>query len=325
MSSTLPDTGLTLGIDICKDRLDLAYSDGQIPEAIAYDRNGLAKLVRLLAKRPVDLVIIESTGGIERPLISALLDAGIPLTRVQPGRVRHFAMAEGKMAKTDAIDAYLLAIFGQRISTRLLEKRSENQEELDALVTCRRQLIHVRTEQQNRRRTVTSKIACRSIDAVLRTVQKQIDQLDQQIRKLIDSDDDFRQTDRILRSVPGVAIGLSSLILSSFSELGTLDKREAAALVGVAPFNHDSGNRRKNGRIRGGRLNLRNGLYMSALSAMRCNPVIRVFAQRLQDAGKPFKVVVVACMRKLAGYLNVMLRDGLTWDQLAVVQQLKKA
>src|SRR5690606_15671780 len=141
--------GLTLGIDICKNRLDLAYSDGHVPEAIGHDQDGLARLIKLLAERPADPVIVEATGGIERPFVDALLDAGIPLARVQPGRVRHFAIAEGRIAKTDAIDAYVLAVFGQRISTRLLGKRSKNQEELDALITCRRQLVHVRTEQQN--------------------------------------------------------------------------------------------------------------------------------------------------------------------------------
>jgi transposase len=247
-----------------------------------------------------------------------------PSPAPSPGRVRHFAKADAKLAKTDAIDAAVLARFGQRMAPRLLEKRSKNREELDALVTCRRQLLSVRTEQANRRRLVTSRPALKAIDAVLRAIDKQTDTLDRQIRKLIDSDDDFKGTDRILQSVPGVGIGLSAAILSSLSELGTLGKRQAAALVGVAPYASDSGGRSGTRRIRGGRADVRQVLYMAAYAATKFNPVIRSFYERLRIAGKPFKVAIVAAMRKLIGYLTIMLRDRLTWDQLAVAKNFKQ-
>jgi transposase len=261
---------LTLGIDVCKARLDLAYSDGHAPEPLAYDDAGLAALLEMLRGKPAGLVVVESTGGIERPLLDALLDAGVPVARVEPGRVRYFAKADATLAKTDAIDARVLA--------------------------------------------------CKAIDAVLATVDKQVDGLDRQIKKLIDSDDDFRDIDRILQSVPGVGIGLSAVVLSSFTELGTLGKRTSAALIGVAPYNCDSGKRSGARHIRGGRVDVRNAFYMSAYAATKFNPVLKAFAERLTAAGKPFKVVITACMRKLAGYLNVMLRDRITWDQLAVAK-----
>lgn len=326
---TLPVPALpVLGIDVSKARLDLAFSDGPTssaaPDPLAYDEAGLRALLALLKERPASLVVVESTGGIERRLVDTLLDAKIPVARVEPGRVRHFAKADAKLAKTDRIDASVLARFGQRMAPRLLEKRSKNQDELDALVTCRRQLLAVKTEQSNRRRLVTSRPALKAIDAVLSTVDKQIDALDKQIKKLIDSDDDFRDADRILQSVPGVGIGLSAVVLSSLTELGTLGKRQAAALVGVAPYASDSGSRHGTRRIRGGRADVRRVFYMAAYAATKFNPVIKAFYERLTAAGKPFKVAIVAAMRKLVGYLTVMLRDRLTWDQLAVAKNVQQ-
>ena len=314
---------LVMGIDVCKTRLDLAYSDGEVSAPLDYTPQGVAALVALLKQRPVDLVVVESTGGIEQDLLDALLDASIPVTRVQPGRVRYFAKASAQLAKTDPIDALVLAQFGLLLKTRLLEKRPETQAELDALVTCRRQLIHVQTEQNNRRRNVKSKAALKAIDAVLTIVDKQIKSLDEQIKKLIDSDEDYRDIDRILQSVPGVGIGLSSIVLSSFSELGSMSTNQTAALIGVAPFNSDSGQQKGKRHIRGGRLDVRNAFYMAARIAMIYNPVLKAFGDRLTAAGKPYKVVVTACMRKLAGYLNIMLKQRITWDQLNVTKNLQ--
>ena len=324
-STSLPAELPAMGIDVCLQRLDLAYSDGHLPAPLAYDQAGLAALLELLRQRPASLVVVESTGGIESRLLDCLLEAGITVARVEPGRVRHFAKADGQLAKTDRIDAMILARFGQKMAPRLLEKRGKTRDELDALVTCRRQLLLVRTEQSNRRRNLTSKAALRAIDAVLATLNKQIDQLDKQIRKLIDNDDDFREQDRIIQSIPGVGIGLSAAILASFRELGTLHKNKAAALVGVAPFNRDSGGRSGPRRICGGRLDVRNVLYMAAYAASKFNPVIKTFFQRLTAAGKPFKLAITACMRKLVGYLTVMLQKHLTWDQLNINQSPKMA
>ena len=310
-----------MGIDVCKARLDLAYADGgPVPPPLDYDDAGLRALLALLGARPASLVVVESTGGLERRLVDRLLDAGVPVALVEPGRIRHFAKADAKLAKTDQIDARVLATFGQRMAPRLLERRSKARDELDALVTCRRQLLLVRTEQANRRRNVTSKPALKAIDAVLATVDKQVAALDKQIRKLIESDDDFRDDDRLLRSVPGVGPGLSAVILASFAELGTVPHAKASALLGVAPFDDSSADRQRRRHVRGGRLDVRNVFYMAAYACTKFNPVIRAFFERLTAGGKPFKVAVTACMRKLVGYLNVMLQQRLTWDQLAVAK-----
>jgi transposase len=241
---------------------------------------------------------------------------------VHPGRVRYFAKALGVLAKSDPVDARVLLRFGQLASPRLAERRTRNQAELADLVACRGQLVLTRAQQLNRRSSTSSKPALRSIDAVIKTLDRQVDSLDEQIRKLIDADDDFRHLDGQLRSVPGVGPTLSATLAAQLRELGDADRREVAALAGVAPYDDDSGGRRGRRSIRGGRTALRCVLYMATLSAMRFNPLIRAFAARLRAAGKLKKVVITACMRKLITLINAMVRDGLTWDQLHVVKKL---
>jgi transposase len=314
--------GLFVGIDVAKDKLDLARSDSEQLLTVANDPDGIRQIVELLASASPATIVVEATGGLERKLVDALLDADLPVALVNPGHVRHFAKGIGILAKTDAIDAAVLVAFARLASPRLAEKRSKNRVELDALVTCRRQLTRVRTEQTNRKLTTTSKVAARSIDAVLKTLDKQIDSLDQQIRRLIDSDDDFKDLDRLLRSAPGVGPVLSSTLVAELDELGRTDRSQIGALVGIAPFNHDSGRLKGKRCIRGGRASVRSVLYMATITAIRCNPVIRIFADRLQKTGKSAKVVIVACMRKLLGLLNAMIRDKLTWSQLNVVKAL---
>jgi transposase len=311
-----------VGIDVAKDKLDLARSDSAELLTVANDPRGIARLVEALeAARPAR-VVVESTGGLERPLLEALLDAGLPVALVNPGRVRHFAIGIGILAKTDPIDASVLMKFARLAEPRLAQKRSANQAELDDLVTCRRQLTSARTAQANCRLTTRSKGALASVDAVLKALDQQIERLDQKIRRLIDSDDDFKHLDRLLRSVPGVGPVLSSTLVAELSELGSADRREIGALVGVAPFNRDSGKLRGKRAIRGGRTSVRCVLYMAALAAIRFNPVLRNFAERLRKAGKSAKVVIVACMRKLLTLLNAMVRDNLSWNELTVVKAL---
>jgi transposase len=237
--------------------------------------------------------------------------------------VRHFAKGLGIRAKTDKIDARVLVEFARLASPRLAEKRSEKQVELEALVTCRRQLLLVRTEQTNRRGVTRSKAALKAINAVLKTLEKQIADLDKQIAKLIDSEDDFNSISKLLQSVPGVGPTLSATLLAELSELGSTDRKRIGALVGVVPYNHDSGRLKGTRSIAGGRTPVRGVLYMAAVTARRFNPVIKAFAQRLEGMGKCSKVILVACMNKLSAYLNVMVRDNLTWDQLTVVKNLQ--
>jgi transposase len=315
-------SSLFVGIDVAKDKLDLARSDTGELLCFTNDPQGIARLVGSFNPMRPSCIVVESTGGLERPLLDALLDANLPVALVNPGRVRHFAMGIGILAKTDAIDAGVLMKFAQLAEPRLTQKRSANQAELDALITCRRQLTIARAQHSNARLTTTSKAAIQSIDTVLKTLDKQIELLDSKIRNLIDSDDDFKHLDRLLRTVPGVGPVLSSTLLAELSELGETDRRQIGALVGVAPFNHDSGRFRGQRSTRGGRVQVRCVLYMATLAAMRFNPVLKTFADRLTRAGKRAKVVIVACMRKLLTLLNVMVRDNLTWSQLNVVRTL---
>jgi transposase len=314
-----------VGIDVSKARLDLARSDRKDVLSVSNDPAGIATIIAGFAETAPACIVVESTGGLERPLLYAMVDAGLPVALVNPGRVRHFAIGLGILAKTDSIDAAILARFAELASPRLMEKRTRVQADVDALVTCRRQLIDARTAQTNRRCTTSNPVALKAIDRVLKTLNKEISALDQKIRQLITSDPDMGQKSQRLQDVPGVGAVLSSTLLAELRELGTDDHRRISALVGVAPFANDSGPRAGKRSIRGGRLELRNALYMATLSAIRFNPVLKIFADRLRTAGKMPKVIIVACMRKLLTLLNAMIRDNLNWQQLNVVKNLQPA
>jgi transposase len=252
--SSAAEQVICFGIDVARDKLDLGRSDSRAVLTFANDNAGVKKMVEHLQKLPANslgTIVIEATGGYERLALDACLDADLPVARVNPGRVRSMAHALGKLAKTDPIDAGVLAQFGRLVQPRLAEKQAAARVELHALVTCRRQLLQVRTEQTNRRGTTLSKTALKSIDAVLRTIKKEVDSLDKKIAALIDSDDDMRDAHKLLSSVPGVGPVLSAVLLSELPELGTTDRRKVAALVGVAPMNDDSADRRGTRSIRG--------------------------------------------------------------------------
>jgi transposase len=321
-SSSQSVGSIFVGIDVAKDKLDLARSDSAQILTVANDPASIGRIVDSLRQAHPTTIVVEATGGLEQSVLNALLDAALPVALVNPGHVRHFARGIGILAKTDAIDARVLVEFARLASPRLATKRSANQTELDALVTCRRQLTHVRTEQTNRRHGTSSKSARKAIDAVIKTVNKQIEDLDRQIRRLIESDDDLDSIDKLLRSVPGVGDVLSATLLAELNELGSTDRGRISALVGVAPFNCDSGYMKGKRSIRGGRTSVRSVLYMATIVAIRFNPVISRFAERLQKAGKLSKVTITACMRKLLTLLNAMIRDNLRWDQLNVVKNL---
>jgi transposase len=259
------------------------------------------------------LVVVEATGGLERRLVAELIDAGLEVAVVNPRQVRDFARALGRLAKTDRIDAETLALFAEKMQPRPTQKRPEKQVELDALVTRRRQLVALRAIERTRAHQAQAKAARHSIGKLLKVLDRQIAELDKAIAKLIESDDDFRTKCELLQSVPGIGPGASTTLIAELPELGQLNRQEIASLAGLAPMNHDSGQFRGQRRIRGGRGAVRTALYMAVLTAKRCNPVLRRFAERLERAGKPFKVVMTACMRKLLLILNQMLAHGETW------------
>lgn len=321
-SSPPSQSSLFVGIDIAKDKLDLATSDNDRVAAFDNDPAGHRRIVeRLLASKPV-CIVIESTGGYEWPLIQALLEADLPVAHVNPTYVRHLAIGLKILAKTDPIDARVLVRYAQLAQPVLLEKTTKNQAELAALVTCRRQLSQTLTQQSNRRAMTRSTAALKAIDKVVATLEHQIVGLDGAIRKLIDSDDHFKDLDRLLRTVPGIGPVASATLVSQMPELGKTDRRQAPALLGVVPYNHDSGKLKGQRSIFGGRVEPRCVTYMATLAAIRCNPIIKAFAERLRAKGKKAKVVIVACMRKLIILINAMIRDGLEWNQLNLVKNL---
>jgi transposase len=317
-------TGLLVGIDVAKDKLDVARSDSPRVFTIDNDVEPIERLVRQLAADKPVLIVVESTGGLENNLVHACLEASLPIARVHPGRVRELARGLGILSKTDAQDAHLLVRFGQHAAPKVLEKREKIEIELAALIVCRRQLAATRAQQQNRLGATTAKPAQKAITKVIATIDKQIDSLDKQIKDLIDADDDFRNLNQILRSAPGVGPVLSTTLVAELREMGDTNRRQVGALAGVAPYNDDSGTRQGKRAIRGGRVNVRCVLYMATIAAIKFNPVIKTFSDRLKAAGKASKVRIVACMRKFLTLLNAMVRHGLRWEELNVVKKLQQ-
>jgi len=306
-----------IGIDVSQNSWDVHVLPEGRSFSIRVEAGAIERLLSQLGSTAQALVVVEATGGLERELVAALLEAGWTTAAVNPRCVRDFAKALNRLAKTDAIDAVVIAQFAQAIQPRPVEQSSERQERLDALVTRRRQLVSLRSVERTRLTQAADRTARQSIDKTLRFLDRQVAELDEAIARLIDSDDQWRAKRALLQSVPGVGPTTSAALIAELPELGRLNRCQIAALAGVAPLNHDSGKFRGQRRIRGGRAALRTALYMAAFAARRFNPVIRRFAQRLQDAGKPFKVVLVACIRKLLVTLNTIVRQGVPWRTTA--------
>ena len=304
-----------IGIDVAKDSLDVAWATatGTERHSVANSRSGHGSLVKQLPPHVETRVVVEATGGYERALVTALIEAGYRVAVVNPRQVRDFAKALGILAKTDRIDAAVLARFGQQVQPRVLEEDPRERAELMQLVARRRQLIDLRTMESNRQEQATARAAQKSIRHVLTLLEKEIDQLEAEIARLLASDDDWRGKIELLSTVPGVAKVTSATLVAEVPELGRFNRQAIAALVGLAPFNDDSGRHRGTRRIAGGRAAVRRVLYMAALSARRCNPVIHAFAQRLAAQGKKPKVIITACMRKLLVILNTMLKNNTPW------------
>jgi transposase len=303
-----------LGIDVSKDKLDLAVEGQAEVVVFANDAAGITQLIERMRQLRPALIVVEATGGYERLLLNTALDAALPMARVQPGRVRHFAKAQGLLAKSDGIDARLLALYARCLQPAVSEKRSKNQLELHALLVLRRQLIDTRTTLTNQLRMADSAFVRDSLAQLARQVHDRVKRVDKHIARLIDSDDDLAGRRDLLLSVPGVGKTTAATLAAQLPELGKIDRCQISALVGVAPYNRDSGKWAGKRAIFAGRAAVRSVLYMATITAIRCNPVIQAFAERLQKAGKLPKVVIIACMRKLLTVLNAMARDGLTWS-----------
>jgi transposase len=316
---SLDSSSVFVGIDVSKARLDVCILPTNQTLSVGNDPAGIQQLLALLQTQPVRLIVIEATGRYERRVAADLLSADLPVAVVNPRQARDFARSLGKLAKSDAIDANVLAQFGRVGHLRVSEKKPENQEILQQHVARRRQVVQMLVMENNRLQTVTEKPLIAMVKKVLRLLEQQREDLDRKIAKLIESDDDWRNKRDLLASVPGIGNTTASQLITDLPELGKLNRQQIAALVGVAPMNRDSGTFRGQRKIRGGRAGIRNGLYMATIAATRFNPVIRSFAQRLKQAHKPFKKIIVACIRKLLTILNLMVRNNQHWAPKTVI------
>jgi transposase len=308
-----------VGIDVAKDSLEVALSPEAKTFSIVNDLQGLSKLLEKLPQPGECVVVLEASGGYERVCIAQLLGAGHRVALANPRQVRDFAKGVGINVKTDPIDARVLSRFGETVRPRCLEIPQGPLGELQQLVERRRQLIELRTAEFNRLQQVACNATRRSVTNVLKILQKEVFSVERQIEKLINDNDDWRRKADILTSVPGIGLVTAAALLADLAELGQLNREQIAALVGVAPFNHDSGTLRGKRCIWGGRASVRTALYMAVLSATRCNGVIKKFYKRLRTSqphrdAKCKKVCLVACMRKLVVILNALLKKNTPWN-----------
>jgi transposase len=307
---------LFVGIDVSKAVLDIAVSPTGEAWSVPNSTEGVQQLVGKLGELSPRLILLEATGGLERRAIAALAGAALPVVAVNPRQVRDFAKATGQLAKTDAIDAAVLALFADRIRPEVRALRDEETQELGALVVRRRQVVDMITAEKNRLSAEPpSKRVRTAIGKTIKWLQKQLEEIDSDLDSAVKGSSVWREKDDLLQSVPGVGKVLSRTLLSLVPELGTLGSKQLAALVGVAPLNRDSGQQRGRRTVWGGRAQVRAVLYMGALVAARCNPIIRAFHARLIASGKLPKVALVACMRKLLTILNAIVRDRTPWTQ----------
>lgn len=301
-----------VGIDVSKTRLDVACAGEPTVTGWENDPAGRNQLCeRLVALQP-SLVVLEASGGLEAPIASQLAGAGLSVAVVNPTRIRAFAKADGQLAKTDQIDARLIARFGAKMEPLPQAARDQAQIELNLLVTRRRQMVLMLTSEKNRFHTATG-VMREHINKHISWLQTEIEELDQQINQALIDNPTWQETVALLESSPGVGTVTARTLVAELPELGQLNRQKIAALVGLAPFNQDSGKRRGKRRIFGGRASIRSVLYMAALSATKCNPVIKAFYERLLAKGKPKKVALTACMRKLLTILNAMVKNRQAW------------
>ncbi len=304
---------LFVGLDVAKDHLDVHVRPTGETFVVTHDEAGLSQLGMRLQTLGPTLVVLEATGGYEATVAATLASASLPVAVVNPRQIRDFARATGMLAKTDALDAQVIARFAEAVRPAVRPLPSEHAQRLGELVARRRQLVEMLGAETNRRRLTQDRSLQRRIDAHITWLQRALRDLESDLHDTIRTSPMWRETENLLRSVPGVGPITASTLIAELPELGQLDRRQIAALVGVAPFNRDSGTLRGRRMIRGGRHPVRRALYMAALTATRHNPVLLTFYQRLRTTGHPPKVALVAALRKLLTILNAILRDRRPW------------
>jgi transposase len=301
-------SGIYVGIDVSKDRLDVAVRGQEQGWQVDNTQEEIAQLVQQMQKIYPELIVVEATGGYQQAVVEALFVAGLAVAMVNPARVRQFARACGLLAKTDKLDAQVLAVFGQRVQPKLYEGKSEAEKQLSALLVRRKQLEEMLKAEQNRLRTISPSLRG-SVERIIAILKEEKKRLDEQIRELMNEQKAWQEQTQILGSAPGVGMVTTATLLADLPELGKMDRKKIAALVGVAPMNYDSGRKRGYRKTKGGRTDVRSILYMSTLVATRYNPVIQAQYQQLLQRGKLKKVALTACMRKFLTILNAMVRD----------------
>jgi transposase len=302
-----------VGIDVAKAQLDVAVEGEAVVVQQKNDEEGIAAVVQQLRLTPPTLVVVEATGGYELALVAALGLAGMPVVVINPRQVRDFAKATGQLAKTDRIDARILARFAAAVRPAVRPLADEAQRDLEAVVSRRRQLRDMLTAEEARL-AMASRPVRQGLRKHIAFLERELHTTDDDLGTLIKASPVWREADDLLQSVPGVGDVTARTLLAALPELGALDRRAIAKLVGVAPLNHDSGTHRGRRAIWGGRTEVRHVLYMAALVASRRNPVVRAFYRRLLAAGKMKKVALVACMRKLLTILNSILKTKRPWQ-----------
>lgn len=303
---------LTIGIDVAKDRLEVAFGSRGELDCLPYTEGAIAGLIERLQSTSPRLIVVEATGGFERSVAAALAGAGLPVAVVNPRQVRDFARATGKLAKTDAIDARVLAHFGAAIRPKLRPLKDNERQVLTDQVARRRQIVAMITQEKNRLKRASPTVRG-DIEDHIRYLKRRLARVEDEIERTIKASPLYLADVQLLVSAPGIGLVTASSLVALCPELGTLNRCPMAALVGLAPFNRDSGVRRGTRTIWGGRKTVRAVLYMATVAAIRCNPVIKAFYQRLIAAGKKPKVALTACMRKLLTILNAMLKHRTTW------------
>jgi transposase len=301
------------GIDVSKDSLDLVLLPSGESRSASNDAGGVEGAVDWVTKAAPTLVVMEATGGLERRVAAALVAAGVPVVIANPRQVRDFARGTGELAKTDRVDAGILALFAEKVRPEVRPLRTEAAELLRALLSRRRQLKEMIVTEQNRYQAALPELR-KTIATHIKWLHRQVDRVDRDIDQAIRNSPAWRAKDDLLRGVPGIGPVVSRTLIGELPELGHLNRKEIAALVGVAPYARESGSWRGRRTIWGGRRTVRNALYMATLSATRCNPMIQDFYQGLLTAGKPKKVALTACMRKLLVLLNAIARDSNPWN-----------
>lgn len=304
---------INVGVDTGKTQLDIYIRPLDIYFVVSNDEVGIKEAIKTIKKHKVTRIVIEATGRLEQPFIMACAKANLPFIIANPVRIKKFAGAINQQAKTDKLDAQLIAYYAEVMKPNLSQLKPEDIRLMSDLLSRRRQLMEMQTMEKNRLQIMPKEITS-SIKPLLTVMKNQLDKIDNKLQKLINSRDEYKIKNDIIQSVPGVGKVVAFNLISEMPELGYINNKEASSLVGVAPFNRESGSYKGNRMIRGGRSQIRTAMYMAMMSAIQCNRTFKEYYQRLVAAGKPKKVAIIACIRKLVITLNSMVRDGVYWD-----------